>query len=56
VYLLHVKEQFKKWPERSERKLAWVSAKKAVSLVEEPGVVPLLVKLMEVQALLISTR
>ena len=47
VYLLEVKEQFKKWPERGERQLAWVSVKKAVSLIEEPGVMPLLVKLME---------
>jgi len=42
VFLLQVKEQLKKWPEKGERKLAWVSAKKAVELVEEPGVVPLL--------------
>ena len=47
VFLLQVKEQLKKWPEKGERKLAWVSAKKAVELVEEPGVVPLLVRLIE---------
>jgi uncharacterized protein len=47
VYLLRVKEQLKKWPERSERKLSWVSTKEAVRLVEEPGVVPLLLQLME---------
>jgi len=47
VFLLQVKKQVKKWPERGERKLAWVSAKKAVSLIEEPGVVPLLVRLIE---------
>ena len=47
VYLLEVKEQSKKWPERGERQLAWVSVKKAVTLIEESGVVPLLVRLME---------
>jgi 8-oxo-dGTP pyrophosphatase MutT (NUDIX family) len=47
VYLLRIKEQLKKWPEKGERKLSWVSTKEAVSLVEEPGVVPLLQKLME---------
>ena len=47
VFLLQVKEQLKKWPEKGERKLAWVSAKKAVELVEEPGVVPLLHSLTE---------
>ena len=47
VYLLQVKKQVKKWPERHERKLAWVSTQKAVSLIEEPGVIPLLLRLME---------
>ena len=48
VFLLQVKKQLKKWPEKGERKLAWVSAKKAVGLIEEPGVVPLLVRLLEI--------
>ena len=47
VFLLQVKKQLKKWPEKGERQLAWVSAKEAVGLIEEPGVVPLLVRLME---------
>ena len=47
VYLLRIKEQLKKWPERGERKLSWVSTKEAIDLVEEPGVVPLLRRLME---------
>ena len=47
VYLLRVEERLKKWPERSERRLSWVSIKEAVRLVEEPGVVPLLLQLME---------
>jgi len=49
VFLLQVKKQLKKWPEKGERKLAWVSVKKAVSLIEEPGVVPLLDRLSEVE-------
>ena len=49
VYLLRVKERLKKWPERSERKVSWVSTKEAVRLVEEPGVVPLLLRVMELE-------
>jgi 8-oxo-dGTP pyrophosphatase MutT (NUDIX family) len=52
VYLLRIKEQLKKWPEKGERKLSWVSTKKAVGLVDEPGVVPLLQQLMELEHLL----
>ena len=47
VYLLRMNEQLKKWPEKGERKLSWVSTKEAISLVEEPGVVPLLQRLTE---------
>ena len=47
VYLLRLKEQLKKWPEKGKRKLSWVSTKEAVGLIEEPGVVPLLRRLME---------
>jgi 8-oxo-dGTP pyrophosphatase MutT (NUDIX family) len=49
VYLLRVKEQLKKWPEKAERKLSWVTTKEAVELIEEPGVVPLLRRLMELE-------
>lgn len=49
VYLLHVQEQLKKWPEKHERKIAWVSATKAIDLIEEPGIVPLLVRLQELE-------
>jgi hypothetical protein len=34
-------------PEKGERKLSWVSTKEAVRLVEEPGLIPLLLRLME---------
>jgi 8-oxo-dGTP pyrophosphatase MutT (NUDIX family) len=47
VYLLRVKEQLKKWPEKGERKLSWLSTKEAAELIEEPGVIPLLHRLME---------
>jgi 8-oxo-dGTP pyrophosphatase MutT (NUDIX family) len=47
VYLLRVKQQLKKWPEKGERKLSWVSLKKAARLVQEPGVIPLLLRLNE---------
>jgi 8-oxo-dGTP pyrophosphatase MutT (NUDIX family) len=49
VYLLLVKERLKKWPERNKRKLSWVSTKEAVGLVEEPGIVPLLLRLVELE-------
>jgi 8-oxo-dGTP pyrophosphatase MutT (NUDIX family) len=49
VYLLRVKDRLKKWPERNERKLSWVSSKKAVALVEERGIVALLLRLMELE-------
>ena len=47
VFLLRVKEQVKKWPERRQRKCAWVSLAEAVRIIEEPGVVPLLNRLAE---------
>jgi 8-oxo-dGTP pyrophosphatase MutT (NUDIX family) len=47
IYLLLVTQQLKKWPEQRQRRLSWVSLKKAVKLVQEPGVVPLLRRLME---------
>lgn len=52
VYLLRVKESLKKWPEKDERKLSWLDTKEAVRLVEEPGVIPLLRRLMEFEDLL----
>lgn len=52
VYIFRVTERLKKWPEKGERKLSWVSMKEAIGLIEEPGVVPLLHKLMKFQAAL----
>lgn len=54
TYLLRVEKQLKKFPEKGERKLCWVSAKKAVKLVQEPGVIPLLLRLQELEANLSS--
>jgi 8-oxo-dGTP pyrophosphatase MutT (NUDIX family) len=53
VYLLRANRQLKKWPEKSERKLLWVSIEDAARLVEEPGVVPLLRRLMEIDETLV---
>jgi 8-oxo-dGTP pyrophosphatase MutT (NUDIX family) len=47
VYLLQVDKHFEKWPEQGERRRRWLSPAAAVRLVEEPGVVPLLSRLME---------
>ena len=55
VYLLRVKERLKKWPERNKRKLSWVSTKEAVALVEEPGIVPLLLRLVELEDDLVNS-
>jgi hypothetical protein len=56
VYLLRVKDRLKKWPEKNERKLSWVSTKEAVWLVEEPGIVPLLLRLVELEDDLANPR
>jgi len=47
VYLLRVTERLKKWPEKGERRLSWVSIDAAIGLVEEPGIAPLLQRLAE---------
>lgn len=49
VYLLRVKQQLKKWPEKGQRKLSWVSINKAARLVQEPGVVSLILHLNELE-------
>jgi 8-oxo-dGTP pyrophosphatase MutT (NUDIX family) len=49
VYLLRVTEQLKKWPERRERRYAWLSTAEAAKFIEEPGVVPLLNRLAEIE-------
>lgn len=54
VYLLKVREQLKKWPEKGQRKLSWMSAKKAVERIEEPGVVLLLRRVIELESALVK--
>ena len=56
VYLLRVNEQLKKWPEKRERQLSWASIEDAIRIIEEPGVVPLLRRLMELQVSLVSQK
>jgi 8-oxo-dGTP pyrophosphatase MutT (NUDIX family) len=53
VYLMHVTRQREAWPEKGQRKLAWMSIKKAVQLIQEPGIIPLLKRLMELEANLV---
>jgi 8-oxo-dGTP pyrophosphatase MutT (NUDIX family) len=49
VYLLHVTEQLKKWPEKGERRRFWLSIGEAIELVEEPGIPVLLRRLTDRQ-------
>jgi 8-oxo-dGTP pyrophosphatase MutT (NUDIX family) len=54
VYLLHVDEQLRTWPEQRERRLSWKSVEEAIDLVEETGVVPLLRRLVELKGGLVD--
>lgn len=47
VYLLRVYKQVKNWPEKWQRRQAWLPIDEAIDLVEEPGIVPLLQRLSE---------
>lgn len=49
VYLLRVDKELKKWPEKGQRKLRWYPLAEAVQKIEEPAVVPLLTRLMELE-------
>ena len=49
VYLLKVERQHKKWPEKGKRKLQWLPLREAIAKIEEPGVVPLLKRLRELE-------
>ena len=55
VYLLLVKQRLKKWPEKDQRKLSWVSIKKAARQVQELGIIPLLLRLNELEDDLVNT-
>ncbi|MDB5405367.1 MAG: hydrolase [Rhodospirillales bacterium] len=54
VYLLRVTEELKEWPERRQRKLAWVATTEAIRIIEEPGMVPLLKRLAEFEGSLVN--
>ena len=49
VYLLRSIKQVKKWAERGQRELAWVSIKQAIAQHGEPGLEPLLERLLELE-------
>lgn len=49
VYLLRVSKELKKWPEKGEREVQWFSLAEAIAKIEEPGVVPLLNRLVEIE-------
>lgn len=49
VYAMRVEKELKKWPERSERRLQWMSIPEAVKAVEEPGVAALLSRLQQIE-------
>lgn len=54
VYLMRVDRQLDTWPEKGQRQLAWMSIKKALRMVQEPGIEPLLDRLAELEPLLIA--
>ncbi len=45
VYVLEVTEEAERWPERKQRSREWVSAAKAATMVTEPGLSEILVRL-----------
>jgi 8-oxo-dGTP pyrophosphatase MutT (NUDIX family) len=55
VYLLRTEARLKKWPEKDERKLSWMSPVRAAVLIQEPGAVPLLRRLMEFEEELVRS-
>jgi 8-oxo-dGTP pyrophosphatase MutT (NUDIX family) len=55
VYLLRVTERLRKFPEKGKRKLSWMSTRKAVGLIQEPGAIPLLWRLAEFEDDLVAS-
>ncbi len=49
VYLLRVDKELKKWPEKGQRKIRWFALPDAVDKIQEPAVVPLLKRLIELE-------
>lgn len=54
VFLLRMTRQHAKWPEKGERRLAWLSLADAEERLGEPGLLPLLARLVELERLLID--
>jgi len=48
VYALLVGRQLKRWPERKQREICWMSADDAANSVKEPGLTQLLLRLKEI--------
>jgi 8-oxo-dGTP pyrophosphatase MutT (NUDIX family) len=48
VYALEFQKQLKKWPERSERRLEWMTVSEAAAAVEEQGLGLLIIRLSEI--------
>jgi 8-oxo-dGTP pyrophosphatase MutT (NUDIX family) len=53
VYLLRTTRQAKKWREKAQRTVAWVSIEQAIARHGEPGLAPLLDRLVEIEPMLV---
>jgi 8-oxo-dGTP pyrophosphatase MutT (NUDIX family) len=49
VYALDVQKQLKKWPERGQRRIEWVTIPAATDMVDEPGMAHLFLKLAQLE-------
>lgn len=47
VFLLHVREQLQSWPEKGQRRLRWVDVGEAALMVQEGGLVEILLRLAQ---------
>lgn len=47
VFLLHVREQLADWPEKGQRRLRWVEVAEAALMVQEGGLVEILLRLAQ---------
>jgi uncharacterized protein len=54
VYLLRTIRQAKTWREKGQRALAWVSIEQAIARHGEPGLAPLLRRLLEQEIMLVQ--
>jgi 8-oxo-dGTP pyrophosphatase MutT (NUDIX family) len=56
VYLCRAKKLTEDFPEKGQRSIRWHGIKKALSVIQEPGVVPLLARLAEIEGDLVLRR